>query len=632
MSHLFRKSAIALLVAATFSAVHAHAAPVKLDEVARKALQTNPEVLAKWHSFKASLAERDITLGRYLPTLDVIYGTAYQRRDSPLFTPPGSDRKYNTQNASVTLRQNLFEGFTTRYEASRLEHASLMRFYEMMDSSENVALEASRAYIDVWRYRKLVEFAEDNYATHRIIYEKVRERAESGVGRRVDLETATGRLALAESNLLTETSNLHDVSARYQRVVGELPQTEMEAAPAVLSMGLPQNPAEGISMGFDKSPQLKAAFESILAARRNVDTQQSGFAPRVDAYLERTRDLNQDGFYGLSNESTAGITVSWNLFRGMQDVSRQRMAAEQFNSAKDEREKTCREVRQNLSIAFHDHRRLTEQLQYLDQHQLSTDKVREAFRRQYDIGQRTLLDLLDIENEYYTARRDYLNSEQDLVIANAKYQAVSGNLLDALNVKNLNMTPPKPSSAPGDDIYTSCPAEPIPVLVQDKEAIFRRALSRENPARSAAAPVAEPVVRSAAAPAAIAVQPMPAAAAEAGQAAVLTWENFYFGSSKLKPVADARLSTVIEFYKKNPAADIEVVGHYDSPNSTVDNQQLSEARAITVRNWLVKNGIPAQRITAVGMGRKQPLTNAETNEAHGRNSRVEIRYVLPLSK
>jgi adhesin transport system outer membrane protein len=633
MSHFFRIPVITLLLGAGLSAVHA--APIRLDEVASKTLQTNPEVLSKWHDFKASLAERDVTLGRYLPTLDVIYGTAFQHRDSPLFIPPGSERRYNTQNARVTIRQNLFEGFTTHYEASRLEHASLVRFYEMMDRSENAALEASRAYIDVWRYRKLVQFAEDNYATHRIVYEKVRERAESGVGRRVDLETAAGRLALAESNLLTETSNLHDVNARYQRVVGELPKAEMEVAPAVLGMGLPKTPAEGISMGFEKSPQLKAAFENIRVARLNIDTQQSGFSPRVDAYIERSRDLNQDGFYGLSNERTAGITVSWNLFRGMQDVSRHRQAAEEFNSAKDQREKTCREVRQNLAIAFNDHQRLTEQLQYLDQHQLSADKVREAFRRQYDIGQRTLLDLLDTENEYYTARRNYLNNEQDLMIADARYQAISGNLLTTLNLKNLNMTPPKLASA-SHDIYASCPAEPVPAVLEDKEAIFQRALSRQDRVRVTGGPgiASTPVAIEPLAPVRTdGTQPKPEAGTrDEGRVAILTWENFYFGSDKLKPAADARLRAVIEFYRKNPEANIQVIGHYDSPNISIDNQKVSEARANTVKNWLARNGIPADQITAAGVGKTQPLTNARTNQAHARNSRVEISYSIPAPR
>lgn len=495
MSPSAGRSAAFLIAAAAIAA--AHAAPVRLDEVAGKAVQTNPEVLAKWHQFKASGYERDATWGRYLPTLDVLFGTAYQRQESPLYPIPGSERKFNYQTTKVSLRQNLFEGFATLNDTKRLEHASLVRFYELLDLSENAAFEATRAYIDVWRYRKLVEFAEENYATHRVLYEKIKERAQAGVGRRVDLETAAGRLALAESNLLTETSNLHDVMARYQRIVGEIPPAEL-VAPQSFTKDLPKDRPESVKKGFERSPQLKAAFENILSAKRNVDVQKAGYYPRVDAYLEQQHDLNASGYTaatngtGSTNIQTAGVTVSWNLFRGMQDLSRQRKAAEDLNNAKDVREKACRDLRQTLEMAFNDHLRLSEQLQYLDQHQLSTDKAREAFRRQFDIGQRTLLDVLDTENEFYTARRNYLNGENDLIIARARYQAVSGNLLNTLNLKNLDMTPPKPDTTPDEDMLATCPADPVLPPAIDKDAIFKRAMAKEELMRSqnAAAPAA----------------------------------------------------------------------------------------------------------------------------------------------
>lgn len=486
MSTILRKSALALLVTSAFSG--AHAAPARLDEAASKAVQSNPDVVAKWHQFRASGFERDAAWGRYLPTLDVLFGTAYERRESPLFTNP-HDRSYNYQNTRITLRQNLFEGFATLNETKRLEHASLVRFYELLDLSETAAFEASRAYIDVWRYRRLVEFAEENYATHRVIYDKIKERVDAGVGRRVDLETAAGRLALAESNLLTETSNLHDVTARYQRIVGELPKDDLEAPPAAaISKGLPKDRSEGVKSGLAKSPQLKAALENILSAKRNVDVQKAAYSPRVDAFLEQGHDLNAGGYtagntippHGSTNYQTAGVTVSWNLFRGLQDISRERRAAEDLNVAKDLREKTCRDVRQNLEIAFNDHLRLAEQLQYLDQHQLSTDKAREAFRRQFDIGQRTLLDVLDTENEFYTARRNYANGENDLLIADLRYQAAAGNLLQALNLKNLDMTPPKPETTAEEDMLATCPAEAVQPVVIDKEAVFRRAMAKEE--------------------------------------------------------------------------------------------------------------------------------------------------------
>lgn len=483
----FKRTILGLLLSSALVAAGA-AEVFRLEDAAGKAVQTNPDVLSKWRQFKASGEERNISWGRYLPTLDVLFGNGHGRRDTPLFTPSGL-RSYDFSSQKLALKQNLFEGFATENDTKRLEHATLVRMFEMLDMSESAALEAAKAYIDVWRFRQLVSLAEENYATHRLVYEKIKERAGAGVGRKVDLETAAGRLALAESNLLTEASNLHDVSARYQRIVGSPPPVAIEPpAETLLVKDFPKDRVGAISRGFEKSPQLKAAVENILSAIRNIDVQKSGYYPRVDAYVERSHENGTGGYSGITNDTTVGVTVSWNLFRGFQDISRERKAVEEKNFAKDVRERVCREVRQNALMSFNDHSRLAEQLQYLDQHQLSTDKAREAFRRQFDIGQRTLLDMLDTENEYYTARRNYLNGEQDLLIAAARYQAAAGELLRVLNLKNIDMEPPRPVTTPEEDMMTTCPAEPIDIQVSDKEIIFKRALAKEDLLRGQTTP------------------------------------------------------------------------------------------------------------------------------------------------
>jgi adhesin transport system outer membrane protein len=109
----------------------------------------------------------------------------------------------------------LYDGFATASDVKRLDKARLTRYFELVDAAENAALEAGRAYYDVMRYRLLLLLAESNYVEHRASYEQLLRRAQSGAGRRVDVEHAASRLALAELNLNTEAANLHDVTARF---------------------------------------------------------------------------------------------------------------------------------------------------------------------------------------------------------------------------------------------------------------------------------------------------------------------------------------------------------------------------------------------------------------------------------
>ena len=89
----------------------------------------------------------------------------------------------------------------------------------------------------------------------------------------------------------------------------------------------------------------------------------------------------------------------------------------------DLRDKACRDARQTTAIAYNDTRKLVDQLIYLDRNTLAIEKARDAYRQQFDIGQRSLLDLLNAENELYTARRAYANAEYDLGFAYARTHA-----------------------------------------------------------------------------------------------------------------------------------------------------------------------------------------------------------------
>ena len=136
--------------------------------------------------------------GGYYPRLDLrgyIGSETLEQRDLDALAGPDRLDTYNVDGGALTLRQLLFDGFATSKEVSRLRYAKRVRYYELLSTAEDAALEATRAYLDVVKYRKLLTLARDNYATHKEVYEHVRQRVEAGIGRGVDLEQAGGRLA-----------------------------------------------------------------------------------------------------------------------------------------------------------------------------------------------------------------------------------------------------------------------------------------------------------------------------------------------------------------------------------------------------------------------------------------------------
>lgn len=446
---------------------------VTLSEAAQKAVLQNPDVLARWRAFNGSVAQQDAARGGYFPRVDVSAGAGRER----LAQPNLPEESFNRRNTSISLSQMLFDGFATRNEVRRLGYTKLVRYNELLDASESSAFEAARAYYDVLRYRKLKKRAEENFAQHKVLFDQMQQRAKAGVGRRVDFEQAGGRLALAESNLLTEISNLHDVSARYQRVVGELPPAEM-AEPPSLDKGFPATGNEAAALAISLSPAVSAAVENIRAAQMDLNARNaSAFVPRVELRARQDFDRNLLGVIGNREDRAVEVVMNYNLFKGGADNAVKRQLTENVEAAKDLRDKACRDVRQTVAIAFNDTRRITEQLGYLNTHQLAAEKARDAYRQQFDIGQRTLLDLLDTENELFQARRAYVNAQYDLNIAYARAQSAMGKLLAVLKLRHLEV----PSIGEmGEtpltvDPATTCRPE-VPVMeFADKEAAIAEA-------------------------------------------------------------------------------------------------------------------------------------------------------------
>ena len=464
------KTLCGLVALATIS-VAAQAQTQTLKEVSQQAVLSNPEVLARWHAFEAANSERAAGAGAYLPRLDLTAGTGRDDLQDPL-----KNNKLSRNSSSLTLTQMLFDGFLTRNDVARLDHTRLARLYELRDTSEAVVLDVVRSYADVLRYRRLVELAEENYVRHQAVFIQIQKKTQAGVSRRVDLEQIAGRLALAESNLLQETANLHDVSARFQRLVGVVPANSL-APMTPLTANMPVTIGAALGTALKTHPALQAAVENVRANDSAAAARRATYAPRVDLVARQDRGSNLNGIEGRTNNGALEVNLSWNLFNGFSDRSRVRQQADLINVARDQRDKACRDVRQTLLIAYNDTVKLTEQLSYLDQHQLSIEKARDAYRNQFDIGQRSLLDLLDSENELFQSKRSYANAQYDQAFAYARTHAGMGMLHQALG-----LTRQDPGALPDfgrqddqADVVRNCPNELPQTYVIDKAKLNERA-------------------------------------------------------------------------------------------------------------------------------------------------------------
>ena len=474
-------------------AAHAQSTqPTGLAAAVQQAINNNPDVTARLNALRAAANEVDVARGQYLPSVDL---SASVGRDSDRITSrtPASQSLSRT-GLALSASQILWDGMATSKEVSRLGHARLTRYFEFLGATEETALEATRAYLDVERYRKLVSLAEDNYVQHKYAFDQLQTKFKAGVGRGVDAEQANARLALAESNLTTEQANLHDVSARYLRIVGDLPPASSAAVNPQLSKGILPANIDTINQALAQHPSISAAIENLRAAQAQAQGAESRYQPTVEARVRTGVGKNFDGVQDQKRDSSAEILLNWNLFNGGSDKARVRQYADLINQAADQRDRACRDVRQTVAITHNDIRKLQDQLVALDRNVLAIEKARDAYRQQFDIGQRSLLDLLNAENELYTAKRSYANAETDLQLAYARTQAAKYSLTSTLGLsREAEGTQELVQDwQAADDAAQRCPVTAIDVKATSLGELDARARKLAVPALTAAPVVAAP--------------------------------------------------------------------------------------------------------------------------------------------
>ncbi len=487
-----RNLAAALTVAA--AALPAAAQPAStepLRDTVARALQASPEVTARLNAFRAADEALKVGQAGWLPRLD-LQADAGQDRDT-IDGRLERNQSLNRTGASLTLSQLLWDGLATRNETGRLGHERMARYFELLEATEQTALDAARAHLDVLRFRRLVELAEDNYVQHRYAFLQIQSRVRAGVGRGVDLEQATARLALAESNLATEQANLHDVSARYQRIVGELPARSLAAA-GRLSAQAPASAEAAARAAVEQSAAISAAIEGLRAARSAASARQAAFQPRVEARLRAGGGHNYEGILDRSRAATGEVVLAWNLFNGGADQARVRQQAALLAQAMDLRDKACRDTRQTAAIAFNDTGKFGEQIRLLELNTQSIVRARDAYRQQFDIGQRSLLDLLNAENEVYTARRSLANAQVDLDAAFIRTHAAMGQLSAQLGLARRDVGSEIAPWSAADDGPGRCATETAAVVSTPRGDLDARAQrmadTAPQPAAGGAAPTA----------------------------------------------------------------------------------------------------------------------------------------------
>ncbi|SPA51566.1 TolC family outer membrane protein [Cupriavidus taiwanensis] len=407
------------------------AAAQALPQAVEHAVRSNPEVLAA--GSRRLAADEGLKQARagYLPRVDVSGAGGQVRLDSQSSRAMGvSDSSYARHAADVTITQMLFDGFAVSSDVERQGARIDGAAYRVGATAEDIALRTVGVYVEVLRRQETVAIGVANLQAHQHIHDQIRLGVDNGVLRRADLFQAESRLALAQASLRAEEGALQDAVAAFVRVVGAAPQRL--SRPGSLTGVLPASEQEAQQVASASHPALGAGQADIAEAEAARSLARSALWPKLDLELGAGRD--RDRVLGTTDERRVMLRVRYNMFRGNADKARINEAGFQIQEAEQNLERLRRQVQESVSLAYNAYRTAQERLGSLQQYVQASDATRVSYGRQFRIGQRSLLDLLNAENEYFSARTAYVTGQYTELASQYRILAGMGLLLAALDV------------------------------------------------------------------------------------------------------------------------------------------------------------------------------------------------------
>jgi adhesin transport system outer membrane protein len=418
----------------------AAAGAVTLEEAVQTAVNTNPDVGVVATDRRAIDHELGQAKALYLPSLDARFAVGIEntreRAGGGLFVPGqigrGGHARLTRQESSLTLTQLLFDGFAVASEVQRQKARQKSAALRVTETSEFTGLDAVQAYLQVLRQQELLRLAEDNAGIHLRTLEDMEQRMLAGVGGVADVRQAESRYARALATVAETRGSLEDANTDFIRVVGQPPEDLLRPVP--MDPLLPVAVDQAVAIALENNPTVAVASADIATAQAELRASHSDFFPQIDLELSAIRNRNIDSVKGTNQAFRGMVVANWNLFRGGNTLALRREFVERLAEAREVLGQARRGAEEDARLSWAALKTAREREVALEAQVVANERVRDAYIDQFNIGQRSLLDVLDSENELFVSRGNLVTADFVELFAGYRLLATAGTLLNNMGV------------------------------------------------------------------------------------------------------------------------------------------------------------------------------------------------------
>ncbi len=423
---------------------------ISLKDAVSTGISTNPEYGVVAASRRAT--DEELKQGRALfyPSIDWNGDVGWEYSDDPA-TRAGTgddDETLFRYETGLTLTQLLFDGFDAKYEVERQKARVISSAHRVRETAELTGLSIVEAYLEVLRQRELLEIARKNVADHIAIMDQIEQGVEGGRSTQADAEQAKARLAQARATESSTRQSLRNAESNYRTEVGDKPgQLTLPATPFEV---LAEDVEREVEKTIAYSPTLDIFEADIEVAYAEAQQTKSTFYPQVDLQLNARQGHDLGGVEGRDRSATALVVANWNLYRGGADMARAREFIHRHQQTKEARAEAARAVENDVRQTWAAMASAGERARQFAAQADANVEVVKSYKDQFSLDRRTLLDVLDAQNELFVSRSNTVNSEFLEMLAVYRLLALKGALLPTLDVAY-----PRESAVASRDLWTS---------------------------------------------------------------------------------------------------------------------------------------------------------------------------------
>lgn len=418
---------IAAVVSATVAFGCASAQAETLPEALSALVQTHKRMLAAEADVKAAEQQLAVTEGNWYPNLSIKANIGHEEQNKPT---DSTNTNMVPRNIDTTITQKLWD-FGSTNSGIRSSRLALQQTRETRDSTaQSVLLEGISAYLNVVRAFKLVKFSTGSVDNIKKQAELEDARVQRGSGFSTDVLQAKTQLAGAEARLIQARGTLKTAINRYRAVFGT-PPTDIEkmADPRLPLELLPKDLDGAIEIAVKQNPQLKAARTGASVAREAViKTRIDRFTPSFDLSAEHNLKEDYSGTVGSQQETLVKVEASYNFNLGLTAVNSLKASQQshiasvnRFGDTRDQIEEQARNAWDNLQTFQ------ARASQLHNQANIAAEFL-ELARRERQLGNRSLIDVLSGETALINASSDATSADTDVAIAVFTLLSVLGEL------------------------------------------------------------------------------------------------------------------------------------------------------------------------------------------------------------